>query len=179
MPVRGKPMGTPAEGPTPLGLDELPIPTAKAVTPSRDARVSEMLAELEASKKRVEREAERERELVRADLVRQLLPVLDNLDRSIEASGQSTDEPLREGVKMVRNQFEEVLQGFGMEVLDARGAPFDPAEHEAVAMVPVETPQAHRTVVSVVRPGYRMGGRLLRAAQVTVGDHREPEVDGG
>jgi molecular chaperone GrpE len=135
-----------------------------------------MLAELEASKKRVEREAERERELVRADLVRQLLPVLDNLDRSIEASTQSNDESLREGVKMVRAQFEQVLQGFGMEVLDAQGAPFDPAEHEAVAMVPVENPQAHRAVVSVVRPGYRMGGRLLRAAQVTVGNHRESEA---
>ena len=176
MPVRGKPMATPSEGPTPLGMDELPIPAAKPVTPTRDARVSEMLAELEASKKRVEREAERERELVRSDLVRQLLPVLDNLDRSIEASGQSTDEPLREGVKMVRDQFEQVLRGFGMEVLDAQGAPFDPAEHEAVAMVPVETPQSHRTVVSVVRPGYRMGGRLLRAAQVTVGDHRDPDA---
>jgi molecular chaperone GrpE len=179
VPVRGKPLATPSEGPTPLGMDELPIPAAKPVTPTRDARVSEMLAELEASKKRVEREAEREREMVRADLVRQLLPVLDNLDRSIEASGQSTDESLREGVKMVRDQFEQVLRGFGMEVLDAQGAPFDPAEHEAVAMVPVETPQAHRTVVGVVRPGYRMAGRLLRAAQVTVGDHRAPEVDGG
>lgn len=175
VPVRGKPLAARTDEPTPLGSDELPSPAVKASSPPRDARVTEMLAELEASRKRVEREVERERDLVRADLVRQLLPVLDNLDRSIDASSQSSDEPLREGVKMVRDQFEQVLRGFGMEVLEASGAPFDPAEHEAVAMVPVETAQAHRTVVSVVRPGYRMGGRLLRAAQVTVGNHREPE----
>jgi molecular chaperone GrpE len=178
VPVRGKPLATPSDGPTPLGGDELPI-AAKPVAPTRDERLTQMLAELEASKKRLEREAEREREQVRADLVRQLLPVLDNLDRSIDASSHSADEALRDGVKMVRAQFEQVLQGFGMEVLDARGAPFDPAEHEAVAMVPVQTPQAHRTVVSVVRPGYRLDGRLLRAAQVTVGDHREPEAEAG
>gem|GEM_PF-729638 len=177
VPIRGKPFLDPSDAPTPLGSDDMPT-TPATPTPSRDEQLRNALLELEESKKRLDRERDKERERVRADLVVQLLPVLDNLDRSIQASAQrDTQDPLREGVRMVRDQFDEVLQGFGLEVFGTAGTAFDPAIHEAMALVAVDDPSQHRNVMEIVRAGYRLEGRLLRAAQVIVGDYRAPEVE--
>ena len=176
--VRGKPLADPLDSPTPLGSDVLPAPTPKPPIPASparertDPRVHDALDELEASKDRLRREAKRERELLQGRLVSELLPVLDNLNRSLAVSKDSPDQPLRDGVRMVRDQFDQVLRGFGVEVIEAQGVAFDPAEHEAISMVSVDDPAEHRTVIAVLQPGYRQNGRLLRAAQVSVGDYR-------
>ncbi len=174
VPIRRKPQATPSDRPTPLGAeDETKAPKPAPVTTAKpDPRIQELLADLSAQKERLQREVRREQDQIRARIVTELLPVLDNLDRSLEASANSPDQPLREGVRMVRDQFDQVLRGFGVELIDARGVPFDPAEHEAITMVPVDDPASHRKVVEVFRPGYRQDGKLLRAAQVGVGDHR-------
>lgn len=178
VPIRREPQATASDSPTPLGAeDEIQAPKAPIATAKPDPRVQEVLADLNAQKERLQREVRREQDLIRARLVAELLPVMDNLDRSLEASASSPDQPLREGVRMVRDQFDQVLRGFGVEPIDARGVPFDPSEHEAITMVPVDDPASHRKVVEVFRPGYRQEGKLLRAAQVGVGDHRphDPE----
>jgi molecular chaperone GrpE (heat shock protein) len=128
------------------------------------------LRNLEATEARLERNARREAEETRGKLVQELLPVLDNLDRTIRAAqGGRNDPALLEGVRMVRHQLEGVLRGYGVERIEAIGQRFDPAVHEAIGMIAVDDPQRHGAVVHQAEPGYRMSGRLLRPARVSVG----------
>lgn len=128
------------------------------------------LRNLEATEARLERNARREAEDTRAKLIEQLLPVLDNLDRTIRAAQSGRSDPaMLEGVRMVRQQLEGVLRGYGVERVEALGERFDPAVHDAISMIPVDDPQRNGAVVHQVEPGYRFGNRLLRPAKVTVG----------
>lgn len=128
------------------------------------------LTELEASRARVERDAARVCDDMRSKLAAELLPVLDNLDRTIRAAEDAGDAPaVLEGARMVRAQLEGVLRGYGVERLDSLGAPFDPVQHEAVAVLPVTDPAWVGRVIDQPQPGYRFGERLLRPAQVVVG----------
>jgi molecular chaperone GrpE (heat shock protein) len=128
------------------------------------------LRNLEATEARLERNARREAEETRGKLVQELLPVLDNLDRTIRAAqGGRNDPALLEGVRMVRQQLDGVLRGYGVERIEAIGQRFDPAVHEAIGMIAVDDPQRHGAVVHQAEPGYRMSGRLLRPARVSVG----------
>jgi molecular chaperone GrpE (heat shock protein) len=138
-------------------------PQAEEITDERQA-LRRASAELEAARARVERDAERIHDETRTRLVAELLPVLDNLDRAIAAG---------DGVRLVREQLAGVLRGYGLERFDAAGARFDPREHEAMSMVPVDSPAADGTVVEQWQPGYRIGGRLLRPARVSVGRYRQ------
>jgi molecular chaperone GrpE len=136
------------------------------------------LRSLEATEARLERNAKREVEEARGKLVQELLPVLDNLDRTIHAahahrSGHS-DPALLEGVRMVRQQLEGVLRGYGVERVDATDQRFDPGLHEAIGVTPVSDPRRHGTVVHQVEPGYRFAGKLLRPAKVNVGKLTSP-----
>jgi molecular chaperone GrpE len=133
------------------------------------------LRNLEATEARLERNARREAEETRGKLVQELLPVLDNLDRTIRAAQTGRSDPaLVEGVRMVRQQLEGVLRSYGVERIEALGQRFDPAVHEAIGMIAVDDPQRHGAVVHQVEPGYRMAGRLLRPARVSVGKLAAP-----
>jgi molecular chaperone GrpE (heat shock protein) len=153
------------------GLD----PTAEAENDVRDVEPGKpdharALRDLEAAKARVERDAARSAQELREKLVVELLPILDNLDRTVRAAEQSGEAPtVVEGVRMVRSQFLATLSRLGVERLDTRHQPFNPALHEAVGTVPVTHPAAHNVVVDQVEPGYRYGDRLLRPAKVVVG----------
>src|ERR1700759_477544 len=128
------------------------------------------LRNLEATKARLERNARRELEETRGKLVQELLPVLDNLDRTIRAAHAVRGDPaMLEGVRMVRQQLEGVLRGYGVERIEALGQRFDPGVHEAIGMVSIGDPQRHGVVVHQANPGYRFAGRLLRPAKVSVG----------
>lgn len=127
------------------------------------------VAEADAAKERWRREADRELEQARLDLARPLLPVLDNLDRTIDAARRDSAEGMLEGLTMVRAQFEGVLGSYGLERIVALGQPFDPAVHEAVATVAVDDPDDDGRVVDEWQRGYRAGGRVLRPAAVRVG----------
>jgi molecular chaperone GrpE len=128
------------------------------------------LRNLEATEARLERNARRDAEEARGKLVQELLPVLDNLDRTIAAAHAGRSDPaMLEGVHMVRKQLEGVLRGYGVERIEAVGQRFDPALHEAIGMISVSDPEHHGVVVHQTEPGYQFGGRLLRAAKVSVG----------
>lgn len=128
------------------------------------------LRELEAAKGRVERDAQVSCDAMKKRLVLAILPVLDNLDRTIAAAKQSRDAPaVLQGAHLVRAQLETVLLGYGVERVEAFGAPFDPALHEAITQVAVRNPLSHQHVVDQLEPGYRFGGALLRPAKVVVG----------
>jgi molecular chaperone GrpE (heat shock protein) len=128
------------------------------------------LRNLEATEARLARNARREADDMRAKLVQELLPVLDNLDRTLRAAHNGRSDPaMVEGVRMVRHQLEGVLRGYGVERIDAFGQRFDPAIHEAIGMSAVDDPDRNGAVVHQAEPGYRFAGRLLRPAKVTVG----------
>jgi len=133
------------------------------------AAAARALRELEAAKARVERDAKRAQDEMREKLVIELLPALDNIDRTIAAAQAQRNAPaVVEGVQLVRRQILSTLEGFGVRRVDARGQAFDPQLHEAISMVAVE-PRHDRLVVEQLEPGYMMGHRLLRPAKVVVG----------
>ena len=134
------------------------------------AQLGAALRDLENAKARVERDAGRVADETRTKLVSQLVPLMDNLDRTIRAATDSGDAPaVVEGIGLVKTQLEAVLRGYGVERIDAVGERFDPAVHEAVTTRQVPTAGEHDQVVEQLSPGYRVGTQLLRAAQVVVG----------
>lgn len=100
------------------------------------------------------------------DVVRGLLPVMDNLERAVAALGDQ-GEGIVAGLEMVRGQLAGLLTGHGVEEIPAHGRAFDPTVHEAIAQVP--TPgQAEGTVVEVVEKGYRHSDHVLRPTRVVI-----------
>jgi len=172
--VAADPVPGAATGPLPGAR---PGTLGEAADPAVDRQAAlRALRNLEATEARLERNARREAEETRGKLVQELLPVLDNLDRTIRAAQAGRSDPaLLEGVHMVRQQLEGVLRGYGVERIDAIGQRFDPAIHEAIGMIGVDDPQRHGAIVHQAEPGYRMAGRLLRPAKVSVGKLVAPQ----
>ena len=121
-----------------------------------------MKAELENSRKRQERERTRLVQLASERLVRELLPVLDNLERALEVEGD-----IREGVGATREQLLAVLEGEGLTPVASDGESFDPAVHEAVMGQPSEEHEED-TVIMTLERGYVLNGRPIRPAKVVV-----------
>jgi molecular chaperone GrpE (heat shock protein) len=160
------------------GPDALPSPARDAAPPpgpevDRQAALR-ALRNLEATEARLERNARREADDARGKLVQELLPVLDNLDRTIRAAQSGRDPAILEGVRLVRHQLEGVLRGYGVERVDAIGKRFDPGLHEAIGVTAVGDPARHGLVVQQAEPGYRFAGKLLRPAKVSVGKLAAP-----
>ncbi len=152
---------------------EAPARSTPPAPPAATAAVqlAEAQAEMEASRARLAREADREREADKLRLVGEVLPALDDLDRSIAAAHQDggVKPALLEGFELVRTRLERVLHGYGLERIEAIGARFDPALHEAIALVQVDDPRSVGVVVDEIERGYRSGERVVRAARVRVG----------
>ncbi|BBL78208.1 nucleotide exchange factor GrpE [Rubrobacter xylanophilus] len=119
-------------------------------------------AEFENSRKRMERETQRIREAAAERLVAELLPVLDNLDRALEAEGD-----IREGVRATRDQLTDVLAREGLTPIASDGQHFDPSVHEAVMSQPSEEHE-EGTIIQTFERGYMFNGRPIRPAKVVV-----------
>ena len=132
------------------------------------ARAMRAMRQLEAAKARLQRQSQQIYDTTREQLVVKLLPVLDNLERSIAAAHGGSDKALLEGTMLVRDQMETVLRHYGLERVESKGLAFDPNEHDAIAVEHVSDPQLEGIVVRQLQPGYRFGGRLIRPARVTV-----------
>lgn len=122
-------------------------------------------ADFENYRKRVAKEAAGAQQRGVAKLARELLPALDNLDRAIEAAAE--EDPLLQGVRLVRNELHAALTRVGIESFSPLGERFDPVEHEAMAQRPVEGAQSG-CVAEVYQAGYRMGETVIRPARVLV-----------
>jgi molecular chaperone GrpE len=124
-------------------------------------------ADFENYRKRVARESAGAQARGVASLAKELLPALDNLDRALEAAAQ--DDPLLDGVRLVRSELSAALARVGIESFSPVGEAFDPALHEAMASVPQPPDGADSgTVVEVYQPGYRLGSTVIRPARVVV-----------
>ena len=170
-----------------------PRPEDTARVPGPSPRESELAAELDVLRDRslrlhadfenFRRRAARERLEVEQyghqNLVKELLTVVDNLDRAIDhatRSGGAELESLLQGVELVRRDLLGALGRYGVSRIEARGKPFDPARHEAMAQVDDEA-VAPNTVVDELQPGYLLRDRLLRPARVVVS--RREDAGGG
>jgi molecular chaperone GrpE len=125
-------------------------------------------AELENFKKRASREREDAIRFANESLIKDLLPVVDNLERAVaHASGGGNGKPIVEGVEMVLKSLLDVLTKYGVTQISAVGEPFDPAKHEAMAQVESPSHQPN-SVVDELQRGYTLRDRLLRPALVSV-----------
>ena len=127
-------------------------------------------AEMQNLRRRAERDVQNAHKFGTERLLQNLLPVLDSLEKAIEASeaaGQSEDDPQLEGIKLCSKLFIDVLTKEGIEALDPLGEPFDPNLHEALSMI--ENPDLEpNSVMTVIQKGYRLNERLVRPAKVMV-----------
>ena len=126
------------------------------------------LADFDNFRKRSRRELIDGELRAKEDLLKDLLPVFDNLERAAEHAASAADvEALADGIKLVMKQFLDTLSKLGIEQIQAAGQTFDPAVHEAIQQL--ETADAPPgTVANQVQAGYKMGDRLVRPAMVVV-----------
>lgn len=135
-----------------------------------NARADQAHAEIEAASKRLATAAEKELEARTRKLLEAFLPVVDDLDRAIAAAKQHAESAdVVEGLDLVRRSMLARLAQFGVTHLPAKGQPFDPQRHDAIATVPVTDAAQDGIVVDVVREGYLIGDETLRPAGVAVG----------
>ncbi len=125
-------------------------------------------AELENYRKRAAREMDEHRRYANIGLIRELLPVLDNIQRAIEAAEKSTDgSGLLDGVKLVAQQLQGVLESHHCVKIEALGTTFDPHLHHAILQQPSEEHPAN-TIIMVTQDGYKLYDRVVRPSQVIV-----------
>src|SRR6476620_3746312 len=154
-------------------LDELNERRAQTPPPDLQRERDEYLelarrtkADFENYRKRVSKEASEALARGKAELARELLPVIDNLERALEAPS-SEDDALAKGVSMVLEELRAKLAAAGVESFDPTGERFDPQLHEALSTRPAEGTEAG-TVLETVEKGYRLNGQVLRPARVVV-----------
>jgi molecular chaperone GrpE len=123
-------------------------------------------ADFENYRKRAAREAAAAGERAKSGLVRELLPVVDNLERALTSAGRE-EQHLAEGVRLVHSELIAVLERHGVEQFDPSGERFDPSEHEALSMRDQDGAESG-LVLDVVEKGYRANGTILRPARVVV-----------
>ena len=152
-------------------LDVVPDETNEAAPSELDETREQLLrvsAELENYRKRSRRELEERQKYAESALLRDLLPVIDNLRRAETAATTSTDhDEMLSGVRMITGQLQDILARHHCEEIPAAGQPFDPTVHEAVTQIAVPD-TLPGTIVEVIEPGYRLHDRVLRPSRVVV-----------
>lgn len=132
------------------------------------SRLVRSLADFENYRRRVQKDQDDARKFESLRLVRDLLPGLDGLQRAIQSAEQTGDKQvLIEGVRMVSQQFRDILKLHATEPIEALGKPFDPNVHEALTQIP-SADHEPMTVLQVIETGYRMHDRIVRPARVIV-----------
>ncbi|HSL48898.1 MAG TPA: nucleotide exchange factor GrpE [Candidatus Deferrimicrobiaceae bacterium] len=125
------------------------------------------VAEFDNVRKRSAREREEYTRYANESLLRDILPVLDNLDRALQAARSEPATSLTTGVELIQRELLRILEKFGLTAFTSVGQPFDPERHEAIARVP-STDLPDMTVAGETARGYLLHGRVLRPAMVTV-----------
>lgn len=137
----------------------------KAELETKNDQLMRTAAEFDNFKKRTEREKASVAEFAKAGLIKQLLPILDNIDRAAAADKESAD--YIKGIEMIVKQFEAIVANLNIEEIAKEGDQFDPNFHEAVMHVEDETLQEN-VIAQVLQKGYKIGDTVIRAAMVKV-----------
>ncbi|HEY2516697.1 MAG TPA: nucleotide exchange factor GrpE [Polyangiaceae bacterium] len=161
----------------PAPVDGSVPPAAPAADPLAESRAEvarlkdawmRTAADFDNFRKRSRRELEDARKAGREEILRDLLPVFDNLERGIQSAQNATEvKAVTDGLQMILKQFENTLGKSGISKVATIGSAFDPSVHEAIQQVETSD-HAPGTVVAEVQPGYMAGERLIRAAMVVV-----------
>jgi molecular chaperone GrpE len=135
-------------------------------------------AEMENMKKRLRREKEDWVKYSNETLIKEILPIMDNLERAVSHSNNETALPsLMEGIELTLRSLKSVLSKSGLEEVKAEGEPFDPALHEAVSQVDDENVEQGK-VVKEIQKGYLLNNRMIRPSMVTVSVGKPAETTG-
>ncbi len=135
------------------------------------------LADFQNYRRRQNEEMERQRMRVLETLLEDLLPILDNFERALQAAEATRElDPLLEGVKMTDRQIKALLARFDIHPIEAVGKPFDPNLHEAIQRVESEEHE-DGIIIDEVERGYRMGERVIRPSKVIVAKRPEPPAE--
>ena len=137
----------------------------KADNDEKDDRIKRLMAEFENFKKRSNKEREGLYSSVMGEVVLQILPVIDNLEKAVES--KTEDQDYKNGIILVLEQLKETLKKNGVTEIEAVGKPFDPSLHEAISMV--QDPNLGEKIVQQeYRKGYMIGDKVLRHSMVIV-----------
>ena len=135
------------------------------------ARYQRLAADFENYKRRTRQDLAERTQYANEELLRKLLPVLDNFKRALDHAPEGVDEKWFEGIQLIARQFEDVLAAQGLAQIPAMGEKFDPSRHEAIAREETDA-QEEGTVVEEMQPGYRLHDRVLRPTLVKVAHPR-------
>ena len=122
-------------------------------------------AEFQNYRKRIERDNEIMYATMKGDIIKKVLPVLDDLERALQ--NRSIDDPWANGIELIARKFQTILENEGVKKIEALGAEFDPNFHEAISHEPADGTQSGH-VIGVVQNGYTIGERVIRPALVRV-----------
>lgn len=162
---------TPGDG---AAADELTVETVAAQRDDYLDQLQRSRAEFQNYRRRTEQELFAARARLTSQVLKDVLPVLDDLQRATAAlPEEQRGTPWGEGVSAIARKFLGVLERYGVTPIDAVGEPFDPARHEAVATEPGST---QNVVVEIFQTGYTQGDATLRPAMVKVGDRVEMQA---
>jgi molecular chaperone GrpE len=169
-----------ADNGTPEDSDRPPDPLEQARADT--ARIRDQLlrtaADYDNFRKRTRRELDDAQKRGREELLRELLPVFDNLERAVVHAGQASDaKAVADGVGMVLKQFGDTLARIGIKRVPTVGVSFDPTVHEAIQQLETDE-HPPGTIVAEVQPGYIAGEKLLRAAMVVVAKPSQKNGEG-
>ncbi len=169
IPVEVEPPDAPAAAaaPNPLAELEAKLATSEKEKKENWDRYLRSAADLENTRKRQKREADDAKFETKTKILKEILPVVDNLERAVEHAGVGQENtPIVEGVQLVLRQLMTAFERLEVTPVEALGQPFDPNLHEAISQA--ESDQPPGSVVTVLQRGYKSGDRLLRPALVVV-----------
>jgi molecular chaperone GrpE len=149
-------------------VEEEPAVEESAPAPIHDESYLRLAADFDNYKKRVAREYLEVTARANERLLNELLPVLDDLERALEAAASHEEAKLEEGVQLVHRSLASLLERHGLSEIEAEGA-FDPHVHEALLSQPGEDVEPG-SVLQVIQKGYRLGDRVLRPTRVIVSE---------
>ena len=124
-------------------------------------------AEFQNFKKRIERDRAADQAAMKADVIREVLPVLDDLERALQS--RPPEDAWFNGIELIQRKMQGILEAQGVKRMEATGAVFDPNFHEAISQEPVDGAESGR-IVAVVLNGYMLGDQVIRPAQVKVAE---------
>jgi molecular chaperone GrpE len=159
-----------------IALDDATKVLEAEIAEQKD-RYLRLAADFDNYRKRLAQEIERRAAAQKEEFIRDLLPVIDNLERALATGASTSPEQLRQGVQMTLQQLHQLLRRHGIEPEESLGRPFDPHRHEAVA-TRHDPDQPDHAVLEVFQRGYRQGNAVFRPAKVVVNDLSRSETVG-